>query len=85
MISLTVLGIILTVALFNLNHPFETESSNSENEKDLPPKTKAEIEYLFLELEAINKIGTTKWPVNKAEKRIDIFVWKLIPENKRYP
>ncbi len=73
---------ILSIAIFIVKQP--NEKKEESNKKELLPKIKSEIEHLFLEPEAINKIGTTRWSVDEAEKRINIFVWELTPENEKF-
>ena len=73
---IVIVGIMATLMVKQPNEPGK-RAENSENE--IPPEVKSEIERLLLEPE----IHITRWSVNTAEKRVDIFVYKLTPENER--
>jgi len=72
------------MTIFIVKQPDGKKEEN--DEKELPPKIKAEIEHLFLEPEVIvkNDIRISRWSVDKDNKRINIFVWELNAENKKF-
>jgi len=72
--ALVIAGII---AIFVVKQPDEAGNRAEPTENELPPEVKPEIERSILELHM------TRWSVDTAEKRVDIFVSKLTPENER--
>ena len=73
---IVIVGIIATLMV---KQPDEAEKRAEPTENELPTEVKSEIERLLLKPE----IHITRWSVNTAEKRVDIFVYKLTPENER--
>lgn len=77
------IAIVSIIAILMVKQPNETGKRAEPTENELPPEVKSEIEHLFLEPEAIVRTDISRWSVDTAEKRIDIFVWKLTPENEQ--
>jgi len=74
-----VIAIVGIMATLIVKQPNETGKRAEPTENELPTAVRSEIEHLLLEPE----IRITRWSVNTAEKRVDIFVDKLTPENER--
>ena len=80
-----IIGIVFVIAIVGImatlivKQPNEVGKGAENTENEIPPEVKSEIERLLLEPE----IHITRWSVNTAEKRVDIFVYKLTPENER--
>jgi len=74
--AIAIVGIMATLMV---KQPNETGKRAEPTENELLTEVKSEIERLLLEPE----IHITRWSVNTAEKRVDIFVYKLTPENER--
>ena len=74
-----VIAIVGIIAIFMVKQPNEAKERAENTKHELPAEIQSEIERLLLEPE----IHITRWSVNTAEKRIDIFVYKLTPENER--
>ena len=80
-----IIGIVFVIAIVGImatlmvKQPNEAGKRAENSENEIPPEVKSEIERLLLEPE----IHITRWSVNTAEKRVDIFVYKLTPENER--
>ena len=70
------IAIVGIMAILMVKQPNETGKRAEDTE---PAEIQSEIERLLLEPE----IHITRWSVNTAEKRVDIFVDKLTPENER--
>ena len=73
------IAIVGIMAILMVKQPNETGKRAEDTEHELPAEIQSEIERLLLEPE----IHITRWSVNTAEKRVDIFVYKLTPENER--
>jgi len=78
-----VIAIVSIIAILMVKQSNEAGKRAEPTENELPPEVKSEIEHLFLEPEAIVRTDISRWSVDTAEKRIDIFVWKLTPENEQ--
>ena len=74
-----VIAIVGIMATLIVKQPNEAGKRAENSENEIPPEVKSEIERLLLE----PKIHITRWSVNTAEKRVDIFVYKLTPENEQ--
>lgn len=70
---------IAVITIFMVNQPNEARNQAENTEHELPAEIMSEMEHLFLE----PKIHISRWAVDTVEKRIDIFVWKLTPENEQ--
>ncbi|KAF5412475.1 MAG: hypothetical protein C5S38_08280 [Candidatus Methanophagaceae archaeon] len=77
------IAIVSIIVILMVKQPNEAGKRAEPTENELPPEVKSEIEHLFLEPEAIVRTDISRWSVDTAEKRIDIFVWKLTPENEQ--
>ena len=77
------IAIVSIIAILMVKQPNEIRERAENTEHALPAEIKSEIERLFLEPEAIIRTDISRWAVDKAKKRIDIFVWKLTPENEQ--
>jgi len=77
------IAIVSIIAILVVKQPNEARERAENTEHKLPAEIQSEIERLFLEPEAIVRTDISRWSVDSAEKRIDIFVWKLTPENER--
>lgn len=77
-----VLGVLDIMAVSMVNQPEKEKREN--NEKELPPEIRAEIERLFIEPIVESDIRTSRWSADKTDKRINIFVWKFTPDNKKF-
>ena len=73
------IAIVGIIAILMVKQPNETGKRAEDTEHELPAEIQSEIERLLLEPE----MHITRWSVNTAEKRVDIFVYKLTPENER--
>ena len=73
------IAIVGIIAILMVKQPDEAGKRAEPTENELPTEVRSEIERLLLEPE----IHITRWSVNTAEKRVDIFVDKLTPENER--
>ena len=73
------IAIVGIIAILMVKQPNETGKQAEDTEHELPAEIQSEIERLLLEPE----MHITRWSVNTAEKRVDIFVYKLTPENER--
>jgi hypothetical protein len=71
--------VIAVSAILMVKQPNEAENQAENTEHELPTEIMTEIERLHLEPE----IHMTRWSGDAEEKRIDIFVWKLTPENEQ--
>lgn len=78
--ALVIAGIM---AIFVVKQPNEAGNQAGNAEDELPAEVLSEMEHLFLEPDAIVRTDISRWAVDTAEKRIDIFVWKLTPENEQ--
>ena len=74
-----VIAIVGIIAILMVKQPNEARERAKDTEHELPAEIQSEIERLLLEPE----IHITRWSVNTVEKRVDIFVYKLTPENER--
>jgi len=80
-----IMGIVFVIAIVGImatlivKQPNEAGKRAENTENEIPTEVMSEIERLLLEPE----IHITRWSVNTAEKRVDIFVYKLTPENER--
>jgi hypothetical protein len=74
---------IVGIVILMVKQPNEAGNQAGNAEDELPAEVKSEMERLFLEPEAIVRTDITRWSADTAEKRIDIFVWKVTPENER--
>ena len=79
-----IFAIMVFLLIIFLKHTDNQEKELSNNNSGLTAEAKFKVEELFLEPEAIAKLGTTRWSVNSSEKTIKIFVWNLTPENRKY-
>ena len=70
---------IVGIVILMVKQPNEARNQAENTEHELPAEIMSEMEHLFLE----PKIHISRWAVDTVEKRIDIFVWKLTPENER--
>ena len=70
---------IAVSAILIIKQPNEAGKQAENSDHELPAEIQAEMEHLFLE----PKIHISRWGVDTAEKRVDIFVWKLTPENEQ--
>ena len=77
--TIFVIAIVGIIAILMVKQPNEAGKRAENTENEIPTEVKSEIERLLLEPE----IHITRWSVNTAEKRVDIFVYKLTPENER--
>lgn len=73
------IAIVSVIAILMVKQPDDTKERTENNEHELPAEIKSEIERLLLEPET----HITRWSVDTAEKKVDIFVYKLTPENER--
>ncbi|HDS45129.1 MAG TPA: hypothetical protein ENN68_03395 [Methanomicrobia archaeon] len=75
----TVFAIVIVgiTAILMVKPPNETGNKAENAENELPAEIQAEMDRLFLE----PKIHISRWSVETEEKRVNIFVWKLTPEN----
>jgi len=73
------IAIVSIIVILMVKQPNEARERAEDTEHELPAEIKPEIERLFLE----PGIHITRWSVDTAEKRVDIFVYKLTPENER--
>ena len=73
------IAIVSFLAILMVKQPNEARERAEDTEHELPAEIKPEIERLLLE----PRIHMTRWSVDTAEKRVDIFVYKLTPENER--
>ena len=76
------IAIVGIIAILMVKQPNEAKERAENTEHELPAEIKSEIKRLF-EPEAISRTKITRWSADTAEKRIDIFVRKLTPENER--
>ena len=74
-----VIAIVGIIAILMVKQPNEAGKRAENTENELPAEIQSEIERLLLEPE----IHLSMWSVDTAEKRRDIFVYKLTPENER--
>lgn len=81
--NVLIIGIVFVIAIVGImatlmvKQPNETGKRAEDTEHELPAEIQSEIVHLLLEPDI------TRWSVNTAEKRVDIFVYKLTPENER--
>ena len=73
------IAIVGIIAILMVKQPNETGKQAEDTEHELPAEIQSEIERLLREPE----IHITRWSANTAEKRVDIFVYKLTPENEQ--
>lgn len=73
------IAIVGIVAIFMVKQPDESKKQVEPTGQELPDEVRSEIERFLIEPE----IHMTRWSVDAAEQRVDIFVWKLTPENER--
>ena len=71
------IAIVGIMAILMVKQPNEAKERAENTEPELPAEIKSEIERSILELHM------TRWSVDKAKKRVDIFVSKLTPENEQ--
>ena len=72
------IAIVSIIAILMVKQPNEARERAEDTEHEFPAEIQSEIERLLLEPE----IHMTRWSVDTAEKRVDIFVYKLTPENE---
>ena len=77
------IAIVGIIAIFMVKQPNEAGKRAENTENELPADIKSEIERLFLTPEMKIKTRITRWSADRTEKRIDIFVRKLTPENQQ--
>lgn len=73
------IAIVSVIAILMVKQPNVARERAEDTEHELPAEIQSEIERLLLE----PRIHMTRWSVDTAEKRVDIFVYKLTPENER--
>ena len=73
------IAIVDILAILMVKQPNEVGKRAENTENEIPTEVKPEIERLLLEPE----IHLSRWSVDTSEKRVDIFVYKLTPENER--
>jgi len=84
-----IIGIVFVIAIVGImvtlmvKQPDEAGKRAENTENELPADIKSEIERLFLTPEMKIKTRITRWSADRTEKRIDIFVRKLTPENQQ--
>ena len=72
-----VIAIVGIMATLMVKQPNEARERAEDTEHELPAEIQSEIERSIL------KLHMTRWSVDKAKKRVDIFVSKLTPENEQ--
>jgi len=77
------IAIVGIIAILMVKQPNEAGKRAENTENELPADIKSEIERLFLTPEMKIKTRITRWSADRTEKRIDIFVRKLTPENQQ--
>ena len=73
------IAIVSIIAILMVKQPNEIRERAENTEYELPAEIRSEIERLLLE----PRTHVIRWSVDKAKKRVDIFVYKLTPENER--